>query len=508
MIHTQMKILLVDDDANERSGVRFLIERASMPLTILEAPNGKRALDLLRQNPVDILFTDVKMPYMDGLELSATVYHEFPQIKIIVFSAYGEFEYAKKAMEAKAFNYLLKPIDVAEFEAVMAAVIQRCQEERTLAKQRQRRIQADRKLQWINLLTGKQPVTEALLEELDAKGYPIEQGVLLLHMETQRDFFSAYEPSLLKCLTENIPCHYEYVNLYPNSSYIILFAKMHREKICALCEKLEDCAEGNGDQASFFVDDTSFTLKELAKHVRKMDEISRQMFVWDAGTLFQSDLAQLTQAGFAEVDAVWRQSSDAIVSRSKDVILSSFHNLLDAMNSHGLFSAAYIHHIFCDLFGKLYTEYGYTDSQGMRRAMRQLSVCRSKQALMRLTGTVLEEVSRKPGEEQDVSYVVHKVKRIIRNEYSQDISLDYLAKSVGLAPSYLSYVFKRETGENLIKYLTDYRMEKAKQMLDDGSVKIIQVAKQCGYENQSYFNRLFKNTYGLTPSQYREKNNG
>lgn len=140
--------------------------------------------------------------------------------------------------------------------------------------------------------------------------------------------------------------------------------------------------------------------------------------------------------------------------------------------------------------------------------MRQLSVCRSKQALMRLTGTVLEEVSRKPGEEQDVSYVVHKVKRIIRNEYSQDISLDYLAKSVGLAPSYLSYVFKRETGENLIKYLTDYRMEKAKQMLDDGSVKIIQVAKQCGYENQSYFNRLFKNTYGLTPSQYREKNNG
>lgn len=92
----QLRILLVDDDSNERSGVRFLIERGGFPLEILEASNGKRALELLEQETVDILFTDVKMPYMDGLELSSEVCRKFPQIKIIVFSAYGEFEYAKK----------------------------------------------------------------------------------------------------------------------------------------------------------------------------------------------------------------------------------------------------------------------------------------------------------------------------------------------------------------------------------------------------------------------------
>ena len=64
---------------------------------------------------------------------------------------------------------------------------------------------------------------------------------------------------------------------------------------------------------------------------------------------------------------------------------------------------------------------------------------------------------------------------------------------------------KKETGENIIKFLTDYRMEKAKQLLDEGTMKIVQVAKQCGYDNQSYFNRLFKNAYGMTPKQYREK---
>lgn len=95
-----------------------------------------------------------------------------------------------------------------------------------------------------------------------------------------------------------------------------------------------------------------------------------------------------------------------------------------------------------------------------------------------------------------------------KNQYGEDLSLDHLAQQVGLAPSYLSYVFKKETGKTLIKYLTDYRMEKARQMLDEGKLKIVQVAKKCGYENQSYFNRLFKHTYGITPKQYKERKHG
>ena len=106
-----LKILLVDDDSNEREGVRFLIEDKGLPLEIVEAPNGQKALEMIRRSHFDILFTDVKMPYMDGLELSSAVCKEFPSTQIIVFSAYGEFEYAKKAMEAKAVNYLLKPVE-------------------------------------------------------------------------------------------------------------------------------------------------------------------------------------------------------------------------------------------------------------------------------------------------------------------------------------------------------------------------------------------------------------
>lgn len=125
---TYFRILLVDDDRNERSGVRFLIEREHLPLEILEASNGKHALEVLQNEHIDILFTDVKMPYMDGLELSGIVCEKYPDVKIIIFSAYGEFEYAQKAMEARAVSYLLKPVEIDQFYHVLNKVITSCHE--------------------------------------------------------------------------------------------------------------------------------------------------------------------------------------------------------------------------------------------------------------------------------------------------------------------------------------------------------------------------------------------
>ena len=105
-----LKILLVDDEREEREGIAYLIKKYGYPLAISEAQNGKKALEYMESHPVDILFTDVKMPMMNGLELAREVNKGYPDTKIIIFSAYGEFDYAKQALEANAVNYLLKPI--------------------------------------------------------------------------------------------------------------------------------------------------------------------------------------------------------------------------------------------------------------------------------------------------------------------------------------------------------------------------------------------------------------
>ena len=100
-----MKILLVDDEKTEREGIRYLIGRFQFPLLVEEAHNGKAAFEYIQKNnDIDILLTDVKMPYMDGLELAKRVNDFNSNVVIIIFSAYGEFDYARRACEASEVN--------------------------------------------------------------------------------------------------------------------------------------------------------------------------------------------------------------------------------------------------------------------------------------------------------------------------------------------------------------------------------------------------------------------
>lgn len=278
------------------------------------------------------------------------------------------------------------------------------------------------------------------MEYLKKQGYPIEDKITLLHMETPEDFFSAFEPEITGCLSDHVQGRYVYVNMYPNSSYVILFGERSRMELQKICEHLNTCAEET--ETAFFVDDVPVDLTGLLQRVRKIEDIRRQMFIWNAETVFLSDLSELMNNGFSDVEMLWGQTSREIMSRNKTIILTHVNDLMDSMASHNLPSAAYIHHIFCDLLGKVYTEYGYSNNQRMLNAVHKLGRCRSKQELMMLISSAIDDVRQITATKQDVSAVVQKVKMLIRNRYSEDISLDLLADEVGFAPAYLSYVFK------------------------------------------------------------------
>ena len=126
-----IQILIVDDEKIERNGIKFLLKQLHMEAEIREAVNGVKALEALEESPADILLTDIKMPFMDGLELAENVMKKYPQTKMVIFSGYGEFEYARKAMKSGVDSYILKPVDPEEFRNTMEKVLQ---EQRTAAK--------------------------------------------------------------------------------------------------------------------------------------------------------------------------------------------------------------------------------------------------------------------------------------------------------------------------------------------------------------------------------------
>lgn len=119
------RFLVVDDEAIERDGVSFLLRKFSYPFEIFTQNNGKNALEFLRETPVDILCTDIKMPFMDGLELCAEAKKLYPDIFLVLLTAYSDFDYAKRAIHVKVDEYLLKPVVVDEFQTVIENLLRK-----------------------------------------------------------------------------------------------------------------------------------------------------------------------------------------------------------------------------------------------------------------------------------------------------------------------------------------------------------------------------------------------
>ena len=139
-----LTILIADDEKLERNGIKFLLKREKEEFQILEAVNGKDALGVLASHHIDLLLTDVKMPYMNGLELSAHVKENYPEVEIVIFSGYNDFTYAREALRYGVVDYVLKPVDPEEFHKTMSRVTEHIRERMADRERQDRQEKAER----------------------------------------------------------------------------------------------------------------------------------------------------------------------------------------------------------------------------------------------------------------------------------------------------------------------------------------------------------------------------
>ena len=503
-----LNILLVDDETSERDGISYLIKKYNLPLNIAEAYNGKKALEYIKSNQVDILLTDIKMPYMDGLELAKETFQYDKNIKIIIFSAYGEFEYAKKAFEANAVNYLLKPIELSEFEKVMKEVIHLCEEQKTQKEYQQNLEEADKKVLFYKLLTGGY-FNEIEKKQLNHNLKVLEEKwIVLINIETQKSIFEEKESVFLTLVKTYMKYSYEYVNIYPNAAYLILKNKnrMNLETIEDSINLLNrDIKLLLNDSVSFVVSENFNDINLISTKADILNSIRNSIYDYDRNILFESILKNNTEFYAEEIEYEKNEIMKAIDEKDLGKINILANNLIQSLVKNNSVSKIYVNHIFYGMINKLYVKFGFYDKTLIHKQIEKLLRCRDGKDLETVFHEILKEVTSNYAiKEEDSKGIAYKVIKIIESEYMNDLSLEYIAEKINFAPSYLSYIFKKETGSNIIKYITDYRMEKAKKLLEEGKLKIVQVGKACGYENQSYFNRLFKNYYGLTPKQMKE----
>lgn len=502
------RLMIADDEDEERRGIQFLLRRSGFTFEIAEAVNGLEALEALKSYPADILFTDVKMPFLDGIELATEAKRLYPNIQIIFFSGYDDFEYVRRALSLQAVDYILKPVNPSELDRIISLVLERMKRmEREAAEDGHKRrfyknYVVSKLLNQVPYKTLRQEYEEESLQFL-------ADYQRLILIEFDEDFFGNKAVEMRKFadqFKDVIPCGYDFLDITPSQGIFLLkgirmeeaYVKelgkcIHLEletvygKLCYLAvspqiERPEDIGKAYGTaeaylEERFFYRDTYIYPLDGRKQKESMPVFNDNQFLLE----IEKDV-----------------SCQDISRVRKDMSI-----LLDQCRNNGYKSYIYTRFICSNLLKILFKDMA-GGGERLAGMVERIYSCTSFDELEAILWSAADDLEAQIKPEEDPSeHTIALVELYIKKHYKEILSLDVLAEKVYLTPHYLSSIFIQEKGIGINKYIKNVRMEKARELLLGTNMKISDISEQVGYSNLSYFCRSFRNEYGMTPDQYR-----
>lgn len=451
------RILIADDNPLIRMGIKNMIDWKGFHAELAgEAKDGDEALVMLQESNPDLLITDIRMPGKDGLYLLDKVKSDYPNMHTIVISAYEEFEYAKRALRAGSVNYILKPINPRELNASIKAaleikkesvgfeqVLEVCNDESTL----------------IALKCKEQIEITELLQIL--ANYPdisiTKRGDVfcIVCTDSNRKYKEVKECIIKKLVGQKL------IGNARTSDYNSIEEAWRGALEDAAFEIIRDMEVSN-DEKNLKLDTLSedtIVLLCQSGNDEKMHEICHKLFQFTARenrenyddfikpiVRFLRTLMLVEEKNFQKIKAILDK-----VEKQKHT--PTYFSIEEMENE-------------------------------IKDAISELCI-----TFQRISGSKKE--------------LVEKVKEMIEKNYQQDISLGRLAQLFFVSQPYLSKIFKQETGTNLNSYITEVRMQHAKELLEKTDKKVSEIAKMVGYEEPNYFTKVYKKSYGVLPSDER-----
>lgn len=519
-------ILLADDEEEVIQAIMKKINWEELGFSVIGyAGNGVKALEMVEEFQPDVVMTDIRMPYMDGMELSSRIKADFPATKILLFTGFDEFEYAKEAVHLEIEEYILKPIHAAELSGIFT--------------------QLKRKLdQEINEKRNVSVLQKYYLESLELLQADFCTGLIegRIHEEEIPKFLSDYRldfPGPLFCclVIHTSSCQVpEDINPVLLATSVQKHAKEHlAEKWRAKCfsylgntiliaqirdeNEMSDLTDECdrfckyacriiGASVTVGIGQACSGILELAQSYSSAREaVSYRVIYGSSRAINMKEIVPKTKSRpGAENDVelsnlfkMIRLGSQEAVDKYLDYTsfpaksLQQHHiDIMELMIALFRFSAN--HDIESEEFSgdirNLYTSLLDLEPDALRRWLLDSSLdFREKLIHARNKSTK--------------SFVSKAVEYVHNNYADEGLSLDSVCEVLGVSNSYFSTIFKKETGSSFISYLTDYRMDRASSLLIETNEKSYMVAKKVGYTDANYFSYVFKRRFGLSPSKYR-----
>lgn len=497
------KILIVDDEKIERNGIKFLLGNRKEELEIFEAANGKEACEILKKERMDILFTDIKMPFMSGTELVERGRSIQPDIEMVIFSGYGEFEYAKQALRFGVENYVLKPVDPEEFHSTVDKLllkIQSKQEQRLSSQYDQNDLESYFLSRYI--YQGSCDLLAKVKERVNTAEWEKIQVMFLI--ESDDNFFEEQEERAKQYLTEELKQDISFLNLSSDRELCLLKSacdyKLFARHIC------DALSQSYGEKFYVAAGRKLTSLEELPESFKELDMLMENKFYRKDDHVFFSEEK-------AEDISAEQYMNDSIGYMIEDIHLNDiihlwehFKGLKKSAESFQKYSQIYTKFLFSNLVKELYAQQ-HIEGQPLESAIQKIYELQSIEDVLKEIESIIEQFEHRLNESKENSRdEVERAKSYIYAHYKEDISVEILAEKVYLSPGYFSYIFKKETGQNLSRFVKEYRIEQAKKRLADTNMKIVQICQETGFSNVSYFCKSFKEYYGCTPEQFRKGN--
>lgn len=503
-----MNILIADDEKIEREGIRYLLSLEKGERRIFEAANGKQAMQILRTENIDMILTDIKMPVMDGLELARRAKELFPEIRIVIFSGYNDFTFAQEAIRYGVTDYILNPVDPDNFHEII---------EKAEKNIRERQAEENREIRRQNFLqqyflqnylySGKKEILEKAGEFVDLDKWNGWHCAILI--ETDTAFFDTAEENFPGELQKELRRVFFYLNLNERQS-LLLFQDVYCDYLL-VANHLYTFLKRNYMVRIYLSVSRKFDGCEcLPEILGQLEQQMEEKFYHPEKHIFSCEEEELKMAaGEVQDSQLMQMISEDISRKDTEQLWKHFECLKEKYSSNTQFSAMYIKFVFSNVIQELFQENQFADEHRLEQEIDRLYSCGNIMDILKVTEDNIREyekfLERSMSESRNE---VAAVKNYIYQHYGEDLNLEMLAEKVYLSSGYLSFIFKKETGMNLNRFIKVFRMEKAGEFLHDTNMKVAQISEKVGFANVSYFCRSFREYYGCSPESYRKGTGG
>lgn len=494
-------LLIVDDEATMRKGLSSFINWENIDCIVSDtACDGADAIEKIKEKPIDIVITDIKMPETDGLALSKYIYENHPQIAVIILTGYAEFEYARTAIRYNVTQFLLKPTSKDE----IISAVKEAQQKIIVSKQQD--TIAKNELAFLK---------DQFLQELTYGSFHPDTAANLIkyNVHLENYFIAAFQPSGSPAQIHQLK---DLIIQQKSNSYcfrydnLILSIYYYKE----ITPVIENCNEITGILKSLYSMQLSIGISQQhhgagefstaafeAIHTLSLNFYSASCIAVFDGQNIQAEYVLSAEAALSlyelETAILKRDFSlaSSIVSSLFMNLQSNFVNAADAKNICS--------HIYYLAFRVMAKYQLLLPSEDFLIKIRNASDIfqledMAEQLLSFVQKTLLSS-------ERKYSKYIQDAISYIQEHLSENITLKTIADYAHVNDSYLSRTFKKECGYSITEYITTLRIEKAKELLSNSDILTYEVSEQVGIADPSYFSLLFKKHTGLSPKEYRNQ---